>query len=232
MGSISEDNGATPPVQTLENKTIETDFLIVGAGPAGASLACFLARLNLKGILISSASGPALTPRAHLVNSAALECLRDLDPFMYDECVRLGNAGDVITHYTWCENMGGQEYARNYAWGAGRKNEYEAVSPCKYMDLPQSLMEPILLKWVSGRGWVVRFDTTLASFTDESENNGVTEKTGVDGERNVIATVVDQVSGLSYNIRTRYLFGADGGRSTIAKQLDLPFSKWKDVNHI
>ncbi|KAH7385698.1 FAD binding domain-containing protein [Pyrenochaeta sp. MPI-SDFR-AT-0127] len=212
MGSISEDPNTSPSNQTPVNKAIETDFLIIGAGPAGASLACFLARLNLKGILISSASGSALTPRAHLVNSAALECLRDLDLAVYDECVRLGNAGNTIEHYTWCETLGGEEYARNYAWGSGRKSEYKAVSPCKYMDLPQSLMEPVLLKWVSGRGWIVRFDTTLTSFTDESESSDIT------------ATVVDKVTGLSYNIRTRYMFGADGGRSTIAKQLDLPFT--------
>ncbi|KAA6413706.1 MAG: 2,4-dichlorophenol 6-monooxygenase [Lasallia pustulata] len=50
---------------------VETDLLIVGTGPAGASLACFLASHGLKGIMIGSASGSAETPRAHIVNMAA-----------------------------------------------------------------------------------------------------------------------------------------------------------------
>lgn len=34
----------------------------------------------------------------------------------------------------------------------------------------------------------------------------------------------DNLNGLEYQVRTRYLFGADGARSTIVKQLDLPLS--------
>lgn len=67
---------------------VETDFLIVGAGPAGASLACFLTSygeclaeeelrqsinmLGLRGIMISGAPGTAHTPRAHITNMAAM----------------------------------------------------------------------------------------------------------------------------------------------------------------
>jgi hypothetical protein len=132
MGSIATD----PP--TMPSASISTDYLIIGAGPAGASLACFLARYNLRGHLISSAPGPAKTPRAHLTNPPALECLRDLDPAMYQECLRLGNTGDFIKHYRWCETMAGEEYARQLSWGSGdRKGEYEQMTPCQYMDLPQ-----------------------------------------------------------------------------------------------
>jgi 2-polyprenyl-6-methoxyphenol hydroxylase-like FAD-dependent oxidoreductase len=152
-----------------------------------------------------------------MTNSPALECLRDLDASVYDECCRLGNGDPYIRHYRWCETLAGQEYARIKAWGCGeRKGEYEAVSPCAYLDLPQSLLEPVLLKWAAGRGWGVRFDTTLLGFHEEDED-------GVDG-RKIVATVLDRISGVEYKIRTKYLFGADGGRSTIARILDLPFT--------
>ena len=75
---------------------VETEFLIVGAGPAGASLACFLTmygkltefasqepvladkyyRLGLKGIIISNNPGTADSPRAHITNQATMGTYR------------------------------------------------------------------------------------------------------------------------------------------------------------
>jgi 2-polyprenyl-6-methoxyphenol hydroxylase-like FAD-dependent oxidoreductase len=113
--------------------------------------------------------------------------------------------------------MAGEEYARNYAWGNGeRKGEYEGVSPCGYLDLPQSLLEPVLVKYATGNGWGVRFDTKLLGFREEDQGDDA------DG-RNIVARVVDQITGIEYDIRTKYLFGADGGRSSVAKILELPF---------
>src|ERR1700742_4069750 len=51
---------------------VSTDILIIGTGPAGASLACFLASHGLGGIMISSESSSTDAPRAHLVSRAAL----------------------------------------------------------------------------------------------------------------------------------------------------------------
>ena len=93
------------------------------------------------------------------------------------------------------------------------------------MDLPQSLIEPILIKWATGKGWKVRFDTELIVFVDEEHGVADSErKDGDDNERKILATVVDNFTGLEYQVRTRYLFGADGGRSSVAKQLNLPFT--------
>ncbi|KLU92705.1 2,4-dichlorophenol 6-monooxygenase [Magnaporthiopsis poae ATCC 64411] len=55
--------------------TIKTDVVIVGAGPAGASLACFLTSYGIKGIIVDLNSTSADTPRAHITNMAALGTL-------------------------------------------------------------------------------------------------------------------------------------------------------------
>lgn len=39
----------------------------------------------------------------------------------------------------------------------------------------------------------------------------------------VTTTVLDKLTNQTYEIRSRFLFGADGARSSIMKQLDLPF---------
>lgn len=78
------------------------------------------------------------------------------------------------------------------------------------MDLPQTLLEPVLVRHATTNGFTTRFDTTLSSFTEDPKSRLIT------------ATMQDNLSKQEYKIRTRYLFGADGARSRIVKQLNLP----------
>ncbi|KAF2172471.1 hypothetical protein M409DRAFT_17704 [Zasmidium cellare ATCC 36951] len=193
---------------------ISTTFLIIGAGPAGASLGCFLASYNLTGLIISAAPGTAKEPRAHITNAAALECLRDLG--LEEEVRRHATPGENMMHTRWCRSMAGEEYARIHSWGnqPHRKGDYDAASPCRHVDLPQTLLEPVLVKYATANGWKVRFDSTFEGFEREE---------GKDGK--VVSTVRDNLTGQTYRVRSKYLFGCDGARSRVMKQLDLPLIK-------
>ena len=57
--------------------TVETDVLIVGAGPAGASSAAFLGNHGIPNVVISRHRSTATTPRAHITNQSTMEALRD-----------------------------------------------------------------------------------------------------------------------------------------------------------
>ena len=200
-----------PPPQRLE--IIETPFLIVGAGPAGASLACFLASYELKGIVIANQPGTAQEPRAHITNPAALECLRDIG--LEEECKRNATPGNCMEHTRWCHDMAGEEWARIHSWGnqPDRKGEYEAASPCRHVDLPQTLLEPILVKYAVNHGWKVRFDSAFVEFERD-------ESTGM-----ITSTIRDMITGQIYRVRSKYLFGCDGARSQVMRQLDIPLKK-------
>ena len=117
---------------------IETDLLIIGAGPAGASLACFLASHGLTGIMISGAPGTSDTPRAHITNMAALECLRDIG--LEEECLKVATPHEYLEHTRWCHSMTGEEWARIHSWGHDpeRHGDYHKASPCQHVDLPQT----------------------------------------------------------------------------------------------
>lgn len=67
----------------------------------------------------------------------------------------------------WCASMAGEEYARVHAWGHDplRRGDYEAASPCATADLPQTLLEPLLVRTAAHGGFRVRFDTTLVALT-------------------------------------------------------------------
>lgn len=57
----------------------------------------------------------------------------------------------------------------------------------------------------------MRFNTKLVTWSKESSPEG-----------RYLATVWDMVSKTHYSIRTKYIFGADGARSLVAKTLELP----------
>jgi 2-polyprenyl-6-methoxyphenol hydroxylase-like FAD-dependent oxidoreductase len=76
------------------------------------------------------------------------------------------------------------------------------------VDLPQTLLEPILVRNATLNGFNCRFDTTFVSFTQDEEG--------------VLSTLKDNISGALYQIRSKYLFGADGARSEVFRQLELP----------
>lgn len=52
---------------------VNYDCLIVGAGPAGASLACFLTQNGMTGLIVTKEPSNADTPRAHITNMAAID---------------------------------------------------------------------------------------------------------------------------------------------------------------
>lgn len=195
-----------------EEDIVKTDLLIVGAGPAGAALACFLGSHGLKGIMIAAAPGNADTPRAHITNMAGLECLRDIG--LEAACVGASTGGDSMEHTRWCHSMAGAEFARIHSWGndPARRGDYAAASPCAHVDLPQTELEPILTRRAVHAGWTMRFNTRLVAF--------------VRPERDVIISEVrDDVLGRTYKIQSRFLFGCDGARSQVVRELDIPLIK-------
>ncbi|KAK4982615.1 hypothetical protein LTR66_009174, partial [Elasticomyces elasticus] len=206
---------SVPERQASEQETpvIETDLLIIGTGPAGASLACFLASHGLKGIMIGAASGTAREPRAHITNPAALECLRDVG--LEAECVAAATKGDCMTHTRWCYSMAGEEFARIHSWGNApyRQGDHAAASPCSHVDLPQTLLEPILVRYAVHNGFTCRFDSTFLSFSRDTKSGRIT------------SVIQDSLTGRTYSIRSKYLFGCDGARSQVIRQLGIPFIK-------
>lgn len=61
-----------PPQEVPTSPNYDFDIIIVGAGPSGASLACFLSSHGVSGLMISSTSRCADTPRAHITNISTL----------------------------------------------------------------------------------------------------------------------------------------------------------------
>ncbi|KAI9664660.1 MAG: hypothetical protein M1821_006106 [Bathelium mastoideum] len=216
MDKLYAANGAPAstalPIRKAGDDTLQTDLLIVGTGPAGGALACFLASHGLKGIIIGITSGCADTPRAHITNPGTLECLRDIG--LADECIRNATTGERIRHTRWGYSMAGEEYARMYSWGNDpkRAGDFDAASPYRHVDCPQTILEPILIRYATLNGWVCRWNTKFLSLEKLS-----------DGQ--VLSHVRDELTGTEFSIRSKYLFGCDGGRSKVLQDLAIPLIK-------
>jgi 2,4-dichlorophenol 6-monooxygenase len=187
---------------------IETDVLIVGSGPAGSSAALMLSTYGIKNILVTKYRWLADTPRAHITNQRTMEILRDLG--VESQVMAQATPQEWMGNTVFCTSLAGEELGRIRTWGTHpqRKADYDQASPSTMCDMPQHLMEPILFGNACARGTRARFDTEYLSLTQDSE--GVT------------ATVRDRLSGKEYQIRAKYLIGADGGRSKVAEDIGLP----------
>ncbi|KAK4946614.1 hypothetical protein LTR10_014466 [Elasticomyces elasticus] len=192
-----------------EIQDVEVPVLVVGAGPSGATLALLLGRYGIPVVAISRHRGTANTPRAHIFNQRAMEVLRDAG---VEHLVKpIASTKDEIAHVAWLHTLAGEEYGRVYAWGnkPDRIGEYLTASPCEMSDLPQSVLEPILVKEARQLGADIRFSTEFLSHKSRSDGR-------------VVTRVRDRVTSEEYNIISQYLVGADGARSAVLASLDIP----------
>jgi 2,4-dichlorophenol 6-monooxygenase len=194
---------------------VETDVLIVGSGPAGGAAALSLAALGVPNIMITKYRWTANTPRAHITNQRAMEIFRDFG--IEDQVLADATPHALVGDTVFCTSIAGEEIGRILTWGThpAREADYQLASPCLICDVPQTYLEPILVKNATARGTQTRFSTEYLSHVQDS--SGVT------------TAVRDRLTGQVYNIRSKFLVGADGGRSLVAEHIGLPFEGQMDI---
>lgn len=190
---------------------ITTDILIIGTGPAGAATAALLSSYGIENMAVNRYRWLANTPRAHITNQRTMEVLRDLGREVEDEAYMHATEQDLMGENVFCESLAGEEIGRMKSWGKHplSRAEHLLSSPCHMNDLPQTYMEPLLFKTACSRGTQGRMSTEYLSH--EQDTDGVT------------STLRDRLSGREFQVRSKYLVGADGGNSLVAEQAGLPF---------
>jgi 2,4-dichlorophenol 6-monooxygenase len=193
----------------MPDHRFDTDVVVVGLGPFGGTTALALATyggVRVHGVTMYPwcANGP----RAHITNQRAAEVLRDLG--VEAEAKKYATPWDQMGDTLFTTSLAGEEILRLRTWGTGdeRYGDYLRGSPCSMLDIPQPLLEPILLKNAAERGATISFNTEYLSHTQDE--GGVTVRL-----RNL-------VDGHEYEQRAKFLVGADGARSKIVEELGLP----------
>ncbi|ANZ28241.1 2,4-dichlorophenol 6-monooxygenase [Rhodococcus sp. WB1] len=192
-----------------DRTSYDTDVVIVGLGPAGGTAALALASYGIRVHAVSMFPWVANSPRAHITNQRAVEVLRDLG--VEDEARNYATPWDQMGDTLFTTSLAGEEIVRMQTWGTGdiRYGDYLSGSPCTMLDIPQPLMEPVLIKNAAERGAVISFNT---EYLDHAQD-----------EDGVTVRFRDVRSGTVFTQRARFLLGFDGARSKIAEQIGLPF---------
>lgn len=208
-------NDGVAETRTPDSQVVDTDVLIVGSGPAGASAALFLSTLGVDNIMITKYRWTANTPRAHITNQRTMEIFRDVG--IEDQVLAEATPHEMIGDTVFCTSIAGDEIGRILTWGnhPARHADYELASLSLNCDIPQTYLEPILVKNATMRGTQTQFSTEYLSHVQDAD--------GVD------VRVLNRLTGSEYTIRAKYLIGADGARSKVAWDIELPLEGEMDI---
>ena len=181
-----------------------TPVLVVGAGPAGLTLACDLARRGIRGRIIDKSDRSFIGSRGKGIQPRTLEVFHDL-----------GVLDDVLTSgapFPWFRCYSGEQVAWDRSLGQMLGTGDPVATPdVPYPTawiIPQWRTDEILASRLEQLGGHVEFSTECVSFVQDG--GGVT------------ATVVR--GGIAEQIRCDYLVGTDGGRSFVRKALGVEFA--------
>ncbi len=184
---------------------IDTDVLVVGAGPTGLMAGLVLARRGVQAVIIDAKPAPTRESRALAVQARTME--------IYDQ---LGLAERVLagaypaTRLQIRQDINPQGF--NIETAQRGSTRYPGMQIFE-----QSRNEELLSSTLTETGNGVRWRHRLVDLLDHADGSD-----GSDGSVGRIVALVDGPKGLT-RIRARWCVGADGARSAVRRIQDLPF---------
>jgi 2-polyprenyl-6-methoxyphenol hydroxylase-like FAD-dependent oxidoreductase len=176
---------------------MDTDVLIVGAGPTGLMLANQLGRRGIRAMIVDRHSGPAQQTRAMAVHARTLEIYSKLG--IAERALALGKQGNAAN--MWAE---GKRRARIPIGDIGK-----SLSPFPFvLMLGQDDNERIMGERLRDWGMAVQWNTELVSFEQAPDR---------------VTATLKQPDGVTRKLIAAYIAGCDGGHSTVRERSGITF---------
>ncbi|MGP9538322.1 FAD-dependent monooxygenase [Brachybacterium sp. AOP43-C2-M15] len=200
----------TPAPEAPDPDGLETEVLVVGAGPTGLMAGLVLHRRGVPALVIDGKSGPTRESRALVVQARSME--------IYDQ---LGLAEQVLARSHRAESI-------QILAGAPSARADFAAAQTGWTPFPgapifeQSRNEELLASTLAAEGVPVRWGHRfIALLSDAAGTDGAGAAAPVD-------VLVEGPQG-PLRIRARWVIGADGASSPVRHALDLPFEGVTDA---
>ena len=190
---------------------METQVIIVGAGPVGLTLAIDLGRRGIACLLVEQKAEPQFLPKMERCNARTMEIFRRLG--LADRIRAAGMPEEVPMDVQIVRSMTEPPILRlpypSVAQARALTREcHDGSLPLEpYQLISQYTLEPLLLEVAEELQTVtVMRSTTFLEFTDEDDG---------------VQVSVKDANGSIKTLRSAYLVGCDGGASPVRKQLGI-----------
>jgi len=187
------------------SEAIETQVVIIGAGPVGLGMAIELAHRGIECTVVEEGDGTVAHPRTGLVAIRTMELLRRWG--LAEPVRNCGFPSDYQLSMVFCTSLNGLLLDRE-DYPSMRQTPTPPETPEKKQRCPQMWLQPILLQAAQTS------DRTHFLFKHRFE------QLSQDAE-GVEAVVIDLVTGKSVNLHGKYLLGCDGVTSKVRRQLGI-----------
>lgn len=197
----------------------QVPILIIGGGVVGLSASLCLSQYGINSLVIERHSGTSIHPRARGVNARTMELFRHLG---IEGLVHEAGASISVSKGIYSGSSLKEVIEAKPRTEGERKfplvGLFASVSPVNGTFVTQDMLEPVLVDAVRKRGREVTFYTECLKV--EQDGDGVT------------ATLKDRESGVISAVRADYLIAADGAKSPIRTQLNVPTTGRGDMGHL
>ncbi|MGF6600291.1 2-polyprenyl-6-methoxyphenol hydroxylase-like FAD-dependent oxidoreductase [Paraburkholderia sp. GAS448] len=198
---------------------METQVIIVGAGPVGLTLAIDLGRRGIACVLVEQKAEPQFLPKMERCNARTMEIFRRLG--LADRIRAAGMPEDVPMDVQIIRSMVEPPILRlpypsvAEARALTRGNHAGRLPLEPYQLISQYTLEPLLLDVAEQLSAVtVMRSTTFLEFTEQGDG---------------VLVAVNDADGARRTLKSAYLVGCDGGASRVRKQLGIRLQGEGDI---
>ncbi len=177
---------------------MNTDVLIIGAGPTGLMMACQLTRFGIPFRIIDKQADRSKESRAFAIQAKSMEIFQNLG--IASEFIEKEIAIKEVSFYV----HGKSKFHLNFKNIDAKGTPFPSV-----FFLPQSATEEILIDFLTKKNVSIERQTELLSFSEVNDR--------------VEAEIKNNVTGLNEKITCQYIVGCDGSHSVVREVLGTPF---------